>query len=55
MKNYFAVENVLYTLTNAQVKKMKKLFPNEDDTWVEYLDWICANGKIIGSTRTYNY
>lgn len=56
MKNYYSIEGRLYTLTNAKVKQLNSLFPEQtDDNWAEYLEWIEKNGKLIGSCQNYAY
>lgn len=55
MNNYYSVQNKLYTLTKPQVQELNSLFPNKEDNWNDYLEWIEQNGKLIGECETLTY
>jgi hypothetical protein len=64
MKNYYAVDGKLYTLTFMQKQKMENLFPPEstdgrtqeqEEKHIEQCEWIENNGKYLGPVDSFNY
>lgn len=48
MYTYYYSQGKIYGLNKKQQEDLKTLYPRPDDNWIDYVQWIEENGKLIG-------